>query len=97
MTKRSNTYKITLEEVSLMRESETKHERIELEFENHDNIFQIIKTLQEKNIFESKAQATEFGIGIKLFTEVLMKSKNNPLFTELIPAMSSFMRKLKAQ
>nr|WP_262147064.1 DUF3861 domain-containing protein [Chryseobacterium foetidum] len=33
---------------------------------------------------------------MKLFTEVLIKNKNHPLFEDLSPAISEFMKKLKS-
>ena len=42
MTKRANKYKLTLEQVSLMKEETPLSEPVSLEFENHDEIFKII-------------------------------------------------------
>jgi hypothetical protein len=96
MLKKTNKYKLKLDTVELFNEPETKNS-LELEFTNHDNIFQIIETLKGKNLFPDENQATEFAIGLKLFSEVLIKNKDNELFTEFSPAFSSFMRKLKSK
>jgi len=33
---------------------------------------------------------------LKLFSEVMIKNRNHPLFEELLPAFKTFMEKLKA-
>ncbi|MDI5898952.1 DUF3861 domain-containing protein [Flavobacterium yafengii] len=96
MTKRSNKYKITLEQVSLMNEDVKSSDPLILEFENHDEIFKIIDVMREKNLFEEKNHSTEFAIGLKMFGEVILKNKNLPLFKEFYPAFGDFMKKLKS-
>ncbi len=95
MTKRTNKYKLTLEQISLMKEDAVFREPIELEFENHDEIFKIIDILREKNLFDNENQSAEFAIGLKMFSEVIIKNKKHPLFEELFPAFIEFMKKLK--
>ncbi len=62
---------------------------------NHDEIFKIIEMIKSKNPFENENQSVEFAIGLKLFLEVVMKNKNNPIFEDLLPAIKVFMPKLK--
>ncbi|MBO6211288.1 protein of unknown function [Algoriella xinjiangensis] len=94
--KKGNKYKITLEQIDLLDKEATLKEPISFEFMNHDEIFKIIEIINAKNPFEEENQATEFALGLKLFTEVILKNKNNPLFEELSPAMLNFMMKLKS-
>lgn len=94
--KRSNKYKIVLEEVEL-KDGLQGAKKVAFEFENHDNIFDIIDKIMERNIFEDKGQSLEFSLGIKLFSEVMLKNKDNPLFEELKPAFMQFMKKLKGK
>lgn len=97
MAKRANKYKLTLEQVSLMNEKTTLSEPVSLEFENHDEIFKIIEKIKEKNLFEEENQSTEFAIGLKLFSEVMLKNRKHPLFEDFFPAFGEFMKKLKSQ
>ncbi|KFF18774.1 DUF3861 domain-containing protein [Flavobacterium hydatis] len=97
MAKRANKYKLTLEQVSLMNEETILSEPLSLEFENHDEIFQIIEKIKEKQLFEEENQSTEFAIGLKLFSEVMLKNRKHPLFEEFFPAFGEFMKKLKSQ
>jgi hypothetical protein len=48
MAKRTNKYRLTLEQVSLAKEEVVLQSPIHLEFENHDEIFDVIKILNEK-------------------------------------------------
>jgi hypothetical protein len=76
MAKRTNRYKLTLEEISLAKEEDIKNDPLTLEFDNHDNIFKIINAIKSKNIFDDENQSTEFAIGLKMFTEVILKTES---------------------
>jgi hypothetical protein len=95
MAKRAYQYQITLEQLQLANGEPANHEPLQLTFENHDDIFNIIERLQQKDPFNSRVQAAEFAIGLKMFSEVMIKNKNHPLFEELFPAFRFFMEKLK--
>ncbi|KIC03085.1 hypothetical protein OA88_05475 [Flavobacterium sp. JRM] len=97
MTKRANKYKLTLKQVSLMNEETILSEPLSLEFENHDEIFTIIEKIKEKKLFEDENQSTEFAIGLKMFSEVMLKNRKHPLFEDFFPAFGEFMKKLKSQ
>ena len=94
MTKRNNTYKLSLESISLKDDLNQKS-NITLEFKNHDEIFTIIESLKEKNPFEDKNQAVEFAIGIKLFTEVMIRNRQHPLFEDFFQEVQTFMKNIK--
>jgi hypothetical protein len=96
MAKRTNKYRLTLEQVSLAKEETTLRSPMRLEFENHDEIFGIVEIVKEKNPFGDKDQSAEFTLGLKLFSEVMLKNKTHPLFEEFLPAMGAFMKKLKS-
>ena len=92
--KKNNVYRIRLEEI-LLKDNAPAQRSLEFEFENHDDIFNIIDKMQQMDVLGDKAQAVEFALGIKLFSEVLLRHKENPLFEELKPAFAIFMKKLK--
>lgn len=95
MEKRNNKYHIDLKEVSL-KDGSKGEKTLSLDFDNHDDLFEIFKTVQAKKIFDDDSTSTEFALGLKLFTEVMIKNKQNPLFEELRPAITEFMKKLKS-
>ncbi|CAN5712132.1 DUF3861 domain-containing protein [soil metagenome] len=95
MEKRANKYRLTLELISTTKGETVNQEPLHLEFDNHDEVFSIIKRIQSKNVFQSKEQAAEFAIGLKMFSEVIIKNKSLPLFEEFRPAFGNFMKQLK--
>lgn len=97
MDKKGHKYRLTLEYLKDNKNEEMQLEPVTFEFENHDNIFAIINMQEEKNLFGDKQQAVEFSIGLKLFSEVMLRNKENPLFEDLAPAFRDFMKKLKSK
>ena len=96
MNKKNYTYSLILS--GLEDKSGVKRtEELQFEFENHDDIFDIVDRIKSKSVFEEEKTVTEFVIGLKLFTEVLLKNRKHPLFEELGPQMAAFMKKLKSQ
>jgi hypothetical protein len=96
MEKRAHKYKITLEHIATAKGEASTYEPLQLAFDNHDDIFSVIERIQAKNLFNDKNQATEFAIGLKMFSEEMLKNRKHPLFEELAPAFSEFMKKLKS-
>jgi len=97
MAKRTNKYKLTLEEISLAKEDDVKNDALTLEFDNHDNLFNIINVVKSKAIFNDEQQSMEFAISLKMFTEIILKNRDNELFKDLQPAIAEFMKKLKSR
>jgi hypothetical protein len=96
MAKRAHHYRLRLEHLAVAAPDQPIHSPLELKFDNHDDIFQIIERLNSRFLFAEPGQATEFAIGLKLFSEVMLKNRENPLFAEFKPAFSEFMKKLKS-
>lgn len=96
MEKRTNKYKLNLEILATAKADDTIYTPIELEFDNHDNIFTIVERMKNRNIFHTENEATEFAIGLKMFSEVMLKNRDNVLFSEFRPAFGEFMKKLKS-
>ena len=94
MNKNYNHYKVTLEHIYSPAD-EDLHRRVEVVFDNHDNLFNVIDKVQDKDLFSDMGQSTEFAIGLKMFSEVMLKNKDNPLFEEFFPSFKDFMKKLK--
>jgi hypothetical protein len=61
---------------------------------NHDDIFEIVNRLEAKLPF-SAGTAASLGVGLKLFSEVTVAHRNNPLFAEIRPALATFIQQLK--
>lgn len=97
MNKKGYKYRLVLEYLKDNKDEVIQVAPLSLEFENHDDIFTIIKMQEEMNLFGDKGQAIEFAIGLKLFSEVMLKNRDNLLFEDLIPAFRDFMKKLKSK
>ncbi len=94
MNPKYNHYKVTLEHTFSPKE-EPLHKVVSVEFDNHDNIFNIIEKLSERNLFDNESESAEFAIGLKMFSEVMLRNRDNPLFEEFAPAFREFMAKMK--
>jgi len=96
MAKRANQYNLVLTQISLANGEPGNQLPLDITFENHDEIFGIIEKIKQKDPFNNPDQAAEFALGLKLFSEVMIKNRENSLFRELLPAFKPFMEKLKA-
>jgi hypothetical protein len=96
MNLKYNHYKVTLEHLSNPKGTDL-HKPVEVFFDNHDDIFNIIDTLKNKNLFNNQAESVEFAIGLKMFSEVMLRNKGNELFEDFAPVFKEFMKKLKQQ
>jgi Domain of Unknown Function with PDB structure (DUF3861) len=96
MAKRSHQYKLVLEYLKDNDGKDMQHDPISINFENHDDIFNIIELVKAKKLFADESQVTEFVIGLRLFTEILLQNSSHQLFTDLKPAIVAFMGKLKS-
>lgn len=96
MEKRSNKYYLTLSLKEYANGDTEPAKELGIQFDNHDEIFNIIEKIKDKNIFEDPNEATQFALGLKLFSEVKLKNRKNPLFEELNEVFPIFMKKLKS-
>lgn len=79
-------YKITVEEI-------TGENTLVFDTESHEDMLAIVEKLQQHPDFKDDAAA--FGVGLKLFSSVMMKQKSNPIFKDLMPHFKDFMHGLK--
>lgn len=96
MTKRSNKYYLTLSLKEYANGETEPAKELGIQFENHDEIFGIIDRIKDKNLFDTPEEATQFALGLKLFSEIKLKHRKNPLFDELNEVFPVFMKKLKS-
>lgn len=96
MEKKSNKYHLTLTLQQYANGDTEPQKQLELDFDNHDEIFGIIERIQSKDPFNDTAQAAQFALGLKLFSEINLKNRNHPLFEEMNAAFPLFMKRLKS-
>jgi len=52
---------------------------------------------KDSDRFENKTDNVEFIVGLKLFSEVMLRNRNNPLFEDFSHSFRDFMKKLKGK
>ncbi len=75
--------------------NEVQDERLDLEFTNHDDLFEIMERIKSRELFDDDTSA-ELVVGMKMLGEVMLRHRDSPLFVEFRDAFNSFMKKVKA-
>ena len=88
-------YKLTLSHLKDAQGQPSKYGTpLQFEFGNHDDIFYIVEMMRGRGDFDENTAAA-FAIGLKMFSEVMLEQKDNPLFKEFKPHFMDFMKTLK--
>ena len=89
-------YRITIESAGAAATSEPLDRRsIQFQTQNHDDLIKIVENVRLKRILDRDRSAT-LAIGLKLFMEIVLEKRHDPLFEPLLAPMQSFTRQLKA-
>jgi hypothetical protein len=91
---RGHRYRVTIEHVGTPRDGIERQPPLVFETVNHDEIIGIVARIRASGHY-SEDEAASLGIGLKLFAEVMLKRKDDPLFKALRPAIGSFIGGLK--
>jgi len=75
-------------------EASTYTERLEFYAGNHDDIFEIVERLKKADFFDDETTKS-FGVGLKLFSEIMLENGDHPLFQDFFPQFGQFMKNLK--
>jgi hypothetical protein len=82
-------YRVTLEYLGGKHAGEELHAPLQFEAGNHDDLFEIIERAQAASLTDEDESAA-LALGLKLFGEVLLKHRKDPLFADLQPAFRAF-------
>lgn len=88
-------YRVTLEHLSAPKAKTSGDSPLEIEVRNHDDIFRIVELMRNRDDLDEN-DATALAIGLKLFSEVMLDNKDNPLFSSFLKDFGKFMKALKA-
>lgn len=89
-------YRITVEHLTDADGSPSHYDSpLQFEVGNHDDIFAVVERLRQRGDFTNNAAAA-FGVGLKLFSEVMLEEKAHPLFLSFRPHFGQFMKELKS-
>lgn len=89
-------YKVILEHLADFEGNKVEAKKIEFSAPNHDNIFEIIEKMQQREGF-TEEMAQRFVVGLKLFSEVMLENRKNPLFEQLTPHFREMMKVIKGK
>lgn len=87
-------YRFTVEHLEDPKGNSVESAPLVFKTKNHDDVFAIVEKMKNKGLFDEE-DATSFAIGIKLFSEVMLKNKDHQLFSEFKPHFAEFMRTMK--
>lgn len=93
---RGHRYRVTIEHIGTPRDGMDRQPDLVFEAINHDDVIAIVQRIRASGHY-GEDEAAALGIGLKLFSEVMLKRKDDPLFTALRPAVSRFIGGLKAR
>lgn len=87
-------YRVTIEHVAAPKRDAPLQAPLSFETVNHDEILAIVERLRASSHYEAD-EAAALGIGLKLFSEVMLKRRDDPLFAAVQPALRAFIGGLK--
>jgi Domain of Unknown Function with PDB structure (DUF3861) len=87
-------YKITVEALTGAKGEPVEGRTLSFEAANHDDILGIVERMRARLPFDGDTVAS-LGIGLKLFSEVALRQRNDPMFATIRPALGEFVRGLK--
>lgn len=87
-------YRITVEKTADANGSPVDGQSLSFSAGNHDDILAIVERLQAKLPFDAGTVAA-LGVGLKLFGEVALMRRDDPLFAEIRLSVREFITQLK--
>ncbi|MGD0445578.1 MAG: DUF3861 domain-containing protein [Edaphobacter sp.] len=87
-------YKITVEALTGAKGESVEGRTLSFEAANHDDILGIVDRMRARLPFDENTIAS-LGVGLKLFSEVTLTQRNDPMFAMIQPALNEFVRGLK--
>ena len=89
-------YRVTVEKLSDARGEPVYGQSLSFYTANHDDILAIVEKIQARLPLDA-GTAASLGVGLKLFSEVALIHRNNPMFANIRPALLEFIQQLKSQ
>ncbi|WP_158820911.1 DUF3861 domain-containing protein [Granulicella sp. S156] len=86
-------YRITIESLGSSPNYQ-EYESLQFCADNHDNLCEVVKAIHSKRLFDADKSAS-LAIGLKLFSEVILEKRNDPLFAPLVLPIRSFIQQIK--
>ena len=87
-------YRITVEELAGTNCDARDARRVSFEAASHDDVLAIVDRLRARLPLDEDTVAS-LGVGLKLFSEVALAQRKDPMFAAIQPALGGFIRELK--
>jgi hypothetical protein len=87
-------YRITVEALTDARGEAVKGKTLTFDASNHDDILGIVERMRTRLPFDAHTTAA-LGVGLKVFSEVALMHRNDPMFASIRPALREFVQELK--
>jgi len=87
-------YRVTVEALTGAKREPVEGRTLSFEAANHDDILGIVERMQARLPFDG-ATVAALGVGLKLFSEVTLAHREDPMFAMIRPALGEFVRGLK--
>jgi len=87
-------YKITIEALTGEKGEPVEGRTLSFEAANHDDILGIVERMRARLPFDGDTVAS-LGVELKLFSEVALMQRDDPMFAAIRPALGEFVRGLK--
>ena len=89
-------YRITLESLESTTQSQIPQERTtQFQVQNHDDLSKIVDAVRAKGILDADKSAA-LAVSLKLFSEIVLEKRKDPLFAPLWEPILSVTGQLKA-
>ena len=86
-------YRVTLQALATEPSCSDGHS-LTFDISNHDELFGLVDRVAALGMLPED-EAAEFTVGLKLFSEVMLRHRREPLFAEFFPHFGAFMKRLK--
>ncbi|HUG59849.1 MAG TPA: DUF3861 domain-containing protein [Candidimonas sp.] len=87
-------HRITLEYLGGKHAGPELHQPLVFTAENHDDLFEIIDKVQAAGFFDRETSAA-LALGMKLFSEVMLKNRKDPMFEPILAAYRDYIQVFK--
>jgi hypothetical protein len=92
--KTGHRYRITVEHIATPRAEGEIRPPLSFEAVNHDDVLGIAERSAAGGRY-ARDESVALAVGLKLFTEVMLAHRDDPLFAELQPALRAFIGRFK--
>ena len=87
-------YRITVEALTEAKDKPVGCRTLTFDASNHDDLLGIVERMRARLPFDAHTTAA-LGVGLKVFSEVALMNRNDPVFASIRPVLCEFLGELK--